>query len=237
MSLIFDGGPTQFSMGISNLLLSYGIQASFFIEADVFFRDVNHETLRELYQVGHSISLTAVSNPEHFTLTNSQVKREVERGFSLINSAVGHRPKFFMATNRLHTDSSLSIVEDFGLTNIYPGIIYDSGTEVDSVQPVVSLTEPRRLFRNYIFLHHESPTVFEDLQLQIMEALNDGYIIVSLETCVGPKTESSESSSSSSGSSSDDENIGSGDGNRITVKRSAVSIPEGTTGHFTSLVA
>jgi len=126
MALIFDSGPSEYTLALSAALVGLGVKASFFVNADKLGDQSNRQIIRKLHKSGHTIGISALNIPPESTLSRRQMKTEIERCGSLINKAVGHRSKFFLPSNLLYDKLTKSVVKKLDLIPVLAGYTFNT---------------------------------------------------------------------------------------------------------------
>ncbi len=95
IALTFDDGPnTDTTNEVLDILEQYNAKASFFLIGD-FINDSSAETVKRAYDMGCEINNHSKSHPTMSSMTEEEIKAEVEYVNEKVYEIIGEYPKFF----------------------------------------------------------------------------------------------------------------------------------------------
>lgn len=196
-ALTFDDGPSQYTEEFLDILKTLHVRATFFIVGTEVDSSYKKDLLRRMVAEGHTVASHTWSHPSLPTLSDDQIKEELDRTESVIKSAIGKAPALFRPPYGDCDTRVLSILKKRG----YKPILWNLDTRDWSVRSY----DPSLIFESFkSSLNHESPSSTSWISLQhdiFGENLNylksiikfirkKGFKIVDMATCLGTSSDS-----------------------------------------------
>jgi polysaccharide deacetylase family sporulation protein PdaB len=182
VALTFDAawGADKTSKIVSTLE-EYGIKGTFFLVG--FWVEQNADMVKLIDKAGFDIGTHSNTHPKMSTLSESQMKSELEKSMSLITNITGKTVKYFRAPFGDYNDTLLNVAGSLGLKTIQ--------WDVDSLDwkglsanEILSRVKASVKNGSIILCHNNSDHILEALPLVISYLKSEGYQIVKISELV-----------------------------------------------------
>ena len=92
----FDDGPASYTDTLLDILKKYNVKATFFVIGNRLVREENKKTLKRMYSDGHIVAIHGYNHTSMTTLTDQQIKQEMDRTSQVIFDLIGVRPAYMV---------------------------------------------------------------------------------------------------------------------------------------------
>jgi len=177
IALTFDDGPSAYTDSIIDLLEQYGGRSTFFVSTSRMLE--RPDTVMRAFNMGNEIANHSLTHSDFSTLTEEEIKHEIQRASAAIVSVTGHSPPMhrppFGITDRRVIDISAELGYAIIKWTVDPidwryrdaDIVYES---------IMSQVE-----RGSIILTHDTrPTTAEAMKRVIPRLIEEGYQLVTV---------------------------------------------------------
>ncbi|WP_438827402.1 polysaccharide deacetylase family protein [Streptomyces otsuchiensis] len=117
VALTFDGGPSEPTPDLLDLLLEEDVPVTFFLEGDGHV-DTYPETVVRMVEEGHEIANHTWNHPVLTDLTEAEIRAEIEPLQELIEEITGITPDLMRPPQGRTSDEVSEIMRDLGLAQI-----------------------------------------------------------------------------------------------------------------------
>ena len=144
VALTFDDGPNEkYTPELLDILQNKKAKATFFLIGKNVLEEP--EIVRRIYSEGHEIGNHTYSHPVLPLVSRKEIHKQVEYTSSIIEDAIGIKPKYVRPPMGLFTPSVLDIIESNGLKtvvgDVYPRDPYMPGID-KIVRRIIKRVEP-----------------------------------------------------------------------------------------------
>ena len=113
IALTFDDGPGKHTRQLLDGLRERGVKASFFLMGSKVER--RPELVKTMHDDGHLIGCHTWSHISFFEHTDAEIKDEIDRTNTLIESITGERPKFLRPPYGYYTGAILNKIDSIAI--------------------------------------------------------------------------------------------------------------------------
>lgn len=192
VALTFDDGVSHYTNELLDILKKYHVQATFFVlgqtlETNNFFK----RTLIRMIHEGHVVASHSFNHPDLTHLTKNQIREQMERTESAIQSIIGIRPRFMRPPYGYVNQRVVEVLISLGYIVINWNHDTNDWRYQDSYGNIVGYVQNQISFPHIkkegpIILQHDSLKSSIQLQSGIIRILREkGYEFVSMYECVG----------------------------------------------------
>ncbi len=117
IALTFDDGPhTEYTLEILDILEEYGAVATFFIIGE---NAKSHpDLIKKIDEAGCEVGNHTWSHKYLDTLSEKEVREEIEEAHRIIYELLGKEPRVFRAPGGRGSDTVLKVADEFGYTSV-----------------------------------------------------------------------------------------------------------------------
>ena len=187
ISLTFDDGPHENTINLVNILDSYNIKGTFFINMiHVTRNEVNKNLVKYMYDNGHIIGSHGYSHGAMEKLNEFNQKRELFDNELLFRSLLNIRPYFYRPPYFSYNDEIINLVNNFGYNIVVSNLNTDDWKASNESEILDKYTS--QLVQNnfgYITIQHDYQTLNNAVLAQMIEiGLQLNYSFVPLDECL-----------------------------------------------------
>ena len=187
ISLTFDDGPHENTINLVNILDSYNIKGTFFINMiHVTRNEVNKNLVKYMYDNGHIIGSHLFSHGAMEKLNEFNQKRELFDNELLFRSLLNIRPYFYRPPYFSYNDEIINLVNNFGYNIVVSNLNTDDWKASNESEILDKYTS--QLVQNnfgYITIQHDYQTLNNAVLAQMIEiGLQLNYSFVPLDECL-----------------------------------------------------
>lgn len=187
ISLTFDDGPHENTINIVNILDSYNIKGTFFVNMiHVIRNEVNKNLLKYMYNHGHIIGSHGFSHGAMERLNEFNQRRELSDNELIFRSELNIRPMYYRPPYFSYNNEIINIINNYGYNIVVSNLNTDDWSSETEEQILNNFKE--RLIDSsygYITVQHDYQVLNNNvLPLMIEYALQKNYSFVSLDECL-----------------------------------------------------
>ncbi len=166
--LTFDDGPSNSgtTAAILDTLAAQGVKAMFFVTG----KALQHQELVErIHREGHVLAPHSMSHPNMTTLTEQQMRAEIDPLVDLITDVTGQPPKYFRPPYGAYNDTLLALLDVYGMQ-----LINWTNGSLDWEGEHNGYKDPQRVVDDVMRqLHPGAVVLFHDTKRHTAEALSE----------------------------------------------------------------
>jgi peptidoglycan/xylan/chitin deacetylase (PgdA/CDA1 family) len=188
IALTFDDGPSDYTATLLNYLASKNVKATFFVMGSKMGTKTAKAVVKQASKAGHSIGVHTRSHPYLTTLSDANVRSEIQSTVDVIKATTGIAPTYFRPPYLDYDRRVHNIVTSMGYNTVMVGL--------DTFDWKYQATDPAKIYSavdvalntniSYVMLQHDTYKPSVDLVPKIIDnILRKGYTIVTMKQCIG----------------------------------------------------